>query len=672
MVNQPSNAMIKIRTVFMMLLLIPGLYVFQSCEEEEIVREEEVSIDASDLNFTANSKDTTVANSVQIIFSNNTATVTNPFESSGVAVVVSGNDVVVTATTTSTEVGYVLSGITSNGSLKINSDYKYNLVLNGVGIQNPDGPAINIQSGKKATVTVVSGTLNKLLDGITYAASETDSKGAFFSEGQLIFKGSGSLYVTGNYKHAICSDDYISIEQGDIHAISNVSDAFHANDYFKISGGNVEITSKGDGIEVEEGYIEISAGTLDVTTVDEGITTTYEGTDTSITPYLKISGGTITVATTGDKAHALESVADLTIESPALISLSTSGNGSKGIKAVDASVAGGTTEIKTTGAAFYDSDDSDVSSPAGINATTLLLNGGTLNLTSTGVGGKGIKTSGTLTINTGTLSVTVSGSAFTYNRDTYEAKAISSDGAIIINDGIINVSATDDGIKSEVSVTVNGGTININKSTEGIEAPVITLNNGNITVISSDDCLNATKGNGGESNDGSLLTFAGGTIALSSTGGDPVDSNGNVLMSGGTVIVQGPPAQPEVALDYNGTFKVTGGFLIASGPTGNMAQGISNSSTQYGALIRTSVSAGNMFTIQDANSNTLVTYKPIRNASYFVFTSPDLKTGSYKVVTGGSVSGGTTINGLTVGGTYSGGTQKGTFTVNSIVTSVTF
>ncbi len=658
--------------VFMMLMLIPGLYVFQSCKDEEIVSEEQVSIDASNLDFTTNSKDTTVANAVLIVFSSNIATVTNPFENSGVAVAVSGNDVVITAATTSIEVGYVVSGITSNGSLKINSDYKYNLVLNGVGIQNPDGPAINIQSKKKATITVVSGTLNKLVDGVTYSTSETDSKGAFFSEGQLIFKGSGALHVTGNYKHAICSDDYISVEQGYIYAISNVSDAFHANDYFKMSGGNVAITSAGDGIEVEEGYIEISAGMLDATTVDEGITTTYEGTDTGITPYLKISGGNITVATTGNKAHALESVADLTIENSAQISLSTSGKGSKGIEAVAATVTGGTTDIKTTGAAFYDSDDADVSSPAGINATTFLLDGGTLNLTSTGVGGKGIKTSGVLTVNTGTLSVSASGSAFTYNRDTYEAKGISSDGAVIINDGTINVSATDDGIKSEVSVTVNGGIINITKSTEGIEAPVITLNNGNITVVSSDDCLNATKGNGGESNDGSLLTFAGGTIALSSTGGDPVDSNGNVLMTGGTVIVQGPPAQPEVALDYNGTFKVTGGFLIASGPSGNMAHGISSSSTQNGVLIRSSVSAGTVFTIQDVSSNTLVTYKPIRNASYFVFTSPDLKTGSYKVVTGGSVSGGTNINGLTANGTYSGGTQKGTFTVSSIVTSVAF
>ncbi|GIL22998.1 MAG: hypothetical protein BroJett042_15110 [Bacteroidota bacterium] len=663
-----------VRLVYFGLVFLPAILLFQACEEEEILNEEEETIiDDSDMDFVTNSKDTTVANSVLIVFSSSAVSVTNPFESAGVTVAVSGSDVVVTATTTTVEVGYVLSGITTNGSLKINSDYKYNLVLNGVGIYNTDGPAINIQSGKKATVTVVGGTLNKLIDGATYAATETDSKGAFFSEGQLIFTGTGSLYVTGNYKHAICSDDYISITQGDIHATSKVSDAFHINDYFKMSGGTVVVNSLGDGIEVEEGYIEISGGTIEVTATDEGIATTYEGTDTSITPYVTISGGTVTVTTTGDKGHALESASTVTIESTAAVALAVSGKGSKGIKAADVAITGGNVAIGTTGAAFYDTDDADVSSPAGINCSnTFLLDGGVLSISGTGAGGKGIKTDGTLTINKGTLGITVSGGEFTYGGDSYEAKAISSDGAIIINDGTLDISATDDGIKSDVSITINGGTINITKSTEGIEAPSITLNNGNISVISSDDCVNATKGSGGESDDGSLLTFAGGTVSLSSTAGDPVDSNGSVVMTGGTVIVQGPSSQPEVALDYNGTFKVSGGYFIASGPSGNMIQGMSSSSTQYNALIRTSVSANTLFVIQDANGNSLVTYKPIRNAGYFVFSSSDLKTGSYKVLTGGSVSGGTTTNGLTVGGTYTGGTQKGTFTVSSIVTNVTF
>src|SRR5690349_13428388 len=186
--------------------------------------------------------------------------------------------------------------------------------------------------------------------------------------------------------------------------------------------------------------------------------------------------------------------------------------------------------------------------------------------------------------------------------------------------------------------------------------------------MASDDCLNATKGNGGESNDGSLLTLAGGTVSLNSSGGDPLDGNGSIVMTGGTVIVQGPPSSPEVAIDYNGTFKISGGLLIASGPNGNMIQATSTSSTQYTALIKINgnVSANTLFHVQDASGKDLVTYAPARTAYYFVFSSPALQSGSvYTVYTGGNVSGGTKTNGLTTEGSYTAGSQKGSFTVSS-------
>lgn len=83
------------------------------------------------------------------------------------------------------------------------------MVLNGADIISPDGPAINIQSGKKATIMLVGETNNRLIDASTYTASGTeDMKGTFFSNGKLIFTGNGRLIVKGNYKHAIFSDDF--------------------------------------------------------------------------------------------------------------------------------------------------------------------------------------------------------------------------------------------------------------------------------------------------------------------------------------------------------------------------------------------------------------------------------------------------------------------------------
>lgn len=648
-------------------------FSFQSCKKAEDAIIEEVVVDGD---FDTNTKDTTFTNAVVIKYTGTTATVTNPYENTGVKVAISNGDVVVTSTITDTEVNYVLSGSSTNGSLKVYSDYKFIITMNGVSLVNSDGPAINIQSGKKASINVLSTTNNRLIDGSTYATSSEDQKGTFFSEGQLSFSGTGSLTVTGNHKHAICSDDYIAIKESTINITKAVSDGMHANDYIKIESGTLLVTSSGDGVDCEEGYITISGGTITINSVDDGITASYDGTDATITPYIQITGGTINVTTTGDKGNAIKSEGYITVNSNNNITLKVSGKASKGFKSNgNLTLTNIQANITTSGNAFYDTSDADIAAASGINCDgNFVMQQGSITINSTGIAGKGISVDGTSTINGGTINITTAGASFTYGSSDSEAKGIKSDGAFTVNDGNITISAVDDAIKSGVSVIINKGTIAITKSTEGIEAPIITVNNGTINVLSSDDCFNATKGNGGESNDGSLMTFAGGVVSVSSTGGDPLDSNGSIAMTGGTVIVQGPPSQPEVAIDYNGTFNISGGLLIASGPNASrMIQATSTTSAQNTVLVKltSAHAAGTLFNIQDTNGNNLVTYAPARTAYYFVFSSSSLQSGSsYKINTGGSYSVSTNTNGLYTGGTYSGGTQKGTFSISSKLTTV--
>ncbi len=616
------------------------------------------------------------SNDVVITYSGTTATVTNPYQNNGVSVAVTNGNVVVTSTLPATEVNYVLSGTATKGSFKIYSDYKFVLILDGVNLTNDSGPAVNIQSSKQVSFVVKNSTNNYLADGTTYVSSSEDQKGTLFSEGQIIFTGGGNLSVTGNYKHAICSDDYISVNEGNITITKAASDGIHANDYFVMEGGTLSITATGNGIECEEGYVEIKSGNLTINSTDDGISSSYEGTLSTVTPYIKISGGVINVTTSGEKGNALKSVSYTTINSGNTITLKVTGRGSKGIKTGgDLNLTNCNLNITTSGASFYDTEDADITSPAGINCDgSLLLTQGNITISSSGSGGKGITVDKVMTINGGTLNITTTGTIFKYGSTESEAKAIKSDGAFTMNGGGVTVSSADDGIKSETSVTINAGTVNITKSVEGIEAPNIILAGGNITVVSSDDSLNATKGNGGEANDGSLLTFSGANVYLSATSGDPIDSNGSVVMTGGTVVVNGPQSQPEVAIDVNGTFNISGGFLIASGPnSGNMIEGTSTSSSQYAVLIKINgnVSAGTLFNIQSTSGTSLVTFAPSRSSYYFVFSSSALQTGvTYKVYTGGSCSGATVTNGFYSGGTYTPGTQKGTFTLSSKLTTV--
>ena len=187
-------------------------------------------------------------------------------------------------------VTYILSG-NGSGQISIYGSIKQQIVLNGLTLTCSDGPAINNQCHKKCYV-VVNGT-NSLTDGSSYASSTEDRKAAFFSEGQLIFSGSGTLTVKGNYKHAIASDDYIHLtSEAGTFVLDAASDGLHANDALYVSGGTTTITAGSDGVQCDS-TITIAGGALTITADADGIQ--------SDTTNIVISGGEITITKAGDK-----------------------------------------------------------------------------------------------------------------------------------------------------------------------------------------------------------------------------------------------------------------------------------------------------------------------------------------------------------------------------------
>lgn len=240
---------------------------------------------------------------------------------------------------------------------------------------------------------------------------------------------------------------------------------------------------------------------------------------------------------------------------------------------------------------------------------------------------------------------------------------------VTVNGGTTTISATyGQGLKAVKSVTINDGSVSINKAKEGIESANINLKGGSLNVIATDDALNATLGTGGESSDGSLINISGGNIVLNSSGGDGLDSNGNVVMTGGTVIIHGPQSAPEVGLDVNGYCNINGGTFVASGPNaGNMIESASSTSTQCTVLIKfsSSKSAGSIIHIQNESGTDVATFAPTRAYNYIVLSSSLLTKGaSYSAYTGGSYSTAAN-NGFYSGGTYTAGTLLKTFSTSA-------
>lgn len=323
-----------------------------------------------------NVNDQAWSDTLYIAWSGSEATVTGAIDSVDVT---NENGYVTIHSSVTRLITYALSG-TGTGQLTIYGAIKHQLLLNGLNLTCPDGPAINNQCHKKCFV-VVNGT-NSLTDGSTYASSEEDRKAAFFSEGQMIFSGDGSLTVKGNYKHAIASDDYIHLSAeftGDM-SLTSASDGLHANDAMLISGGKVTINAGSDGVQCDS-TITINGGALKISAEGDGIQ--------SDTAHIVINGGEITVSQAGDKgivAFGNITITDGTIRVNSEYKCIKAGKkeNNKVVSAGSINISGGDIQVICSGTSSSGGwggwgDSSSDSSPEAIEAKgTITISGGTL------------------------------------------------------------------------------------------------------------------------------------------------------------------------------------------------------------------------------------------------------------------------------------------------------
>ena len=241
--------------------------------------------------------------------------------------------------------------------------------------------------------------------------------------------------------------------------------------------------------------------------------------------------------------------------------------------------------------------------------------------------------------------------------------------SIRITEAELTVNAGDDAIHCDTEIIVVSGTILIESCYEGLEAPQIEVLDGSITIYPEDDGFNANGGtdqfgmggmNGGmhggmgrtgsdavqSQEETSCIRISGGEITIINDSGrdaDGLDSNGDIYISGGTILISMTDSGSNNAIDYGsesgGVCEISGGTVIACGSSA-MAESFSSSSAQLSVLYNpgSSIEAGTVFSVEDAEGNELISWEVPCSFSSVNVSIPEFEEGSTYTLTAGDTS----------------------------------
>lgn len=505
------------------------------------------------------------------------------------------------------EITYVLSGESADGAFLMEGSYKSSLELRGLRLASQSGAAIDIQNGKRIEVSVKNGTENYLSD-----AAGGSQKGAISCKGHLEFKGKGFLQVEGNAAHAIYAKEYVQIKNCTINITSAVKDGINCTQHFLMESGELNVSGTGDdGIQADfkdaadrededTGTITIAGGKINL------VTDAVAAKCLKAEGNVVVTGGELTALASGkgkwdaDKAKTKAAScisADMDfLMSGGVIDLSATGSGGKGISCDGTlTIDGGDITVNTTGGVFayvngteYDGYtgstdrlDSDAkSSPKGMKADTeIVINGGKIDVTTTGNGGEGIESKGILTV----------------------------------NDGIVNVRSYDDALNSSSHMYIKGGDITVIASNnDGLDS------NGNLYIMGgtvrafgagAPEC-----GIDANEEEGYSVFFTGGTL-LAVGGGNSVpskDESAQPYISGSATL------SPGMAITLKDGETILASFTVPDDYAGNSAGGTGGPGGRPGGMgpggrggglliTCAGLVSGNTYTLSAGSSTTAVT-----------------------------------------------------------------
>ncbi len=306
------------------------------------------------------------------------------------------------------------------------SDAQYITVSSGQDITITE-EGVYVISGEASDVTILvavpdDAKVQLVLDGLSI--TNTDAPAIYITSADKVFvtttDSENTLEVTGTYVPdgetnldavIFSRSDLVMNGTGSLTINSAQGNGISSKDDLKVTGGTYDITAAEDGLEAND-FIGITAGTI---TIDAGQDAMHcENNDDNTLGYIYICGGDITITAGDDGIH-------------------------------------GTTIVQIDGGNI-----TVVTSTEGIEATYIQLNGGTINVYATDDGINAASKSTAYDV-----VIEVNGGDITVEVGSGDTDAFDANGKIIINDGVINVTANS-GFDFDTSGELNGGTVTLN------------------------------------------------------------------------------------------------------------------------------------------------------------------------------------------------------------------
>lgn len=402
-------------------------------------------------------------------------------------------------------------------------------------------------------------------------------------------------------------------------------------------------------ISGEQGDVIVDAGDADVVLILDNATIAGQINVVSADKVQVHAVGSSTVTATAPDSAAIYSHADLVLSGDGTVTVHSEGEGADGIASSDdLALYSGTWKVTAADDAFRGKDSASVL-------------GGHLDATA---GDDGVR----------------------------------SDVAVHLSGGTVDVNAGGDGVHSDIALLIDGGDVTVASSTEGLEAGLLSISDGTVNLTSSDDGINGSGATsvdatteqeqqeqseeaagpqppegtpeppqgmqeppqgmqqpqegmqppqqggasggqpraGMEQSTGEQIVISGGTVKVNAAG-DGIDSNGDLRINGGTVLVFGPSDGANGTFDYAGSFSIDGGTVIGLGSAGMPADPTGGTQSFISAHLDSSVTGGAV-TIEDSSGTVIATIeagdKPFALVQY---SSDKISAGqSYTVKAGAS------------------------------------